>query len=54
MEGDVQRGDRGGSEVAEATVMDALNGLVTQHSRWGFWECYDRLRLDGYRVNHMV
>lgn len=33
-------------------VVDALNGLVDKHRRWGFWKCYDRLRLDGKPWNH--
>jgi len=31
----------------DAEVIDALNTLVTRHSRWGFWKCFTRLRLDG-------
>lgn len=42
----------GEARIRDATVIDALNGLVAQHSRWGFWKCYDRLRLDGPRWNH--
>ena len=30
----------------------ALNGVVEQHPRWGFWLCYHRLRLLGQRWNH--
>jgi putative transposase len=33
-------------------VIDALNAVVEAHHRWGFWKCYDRLRLDGYPWNH--
>jgi len=33
-------------------VIDALNALVEKHRRWGFWKCFDRLRLDGRRWNH--
>lgn len=32
--------------------MDALNDLVARCPRWGFWKCFDRLRLDGKRWNH--
>ena len=32
--------------------MEALNGVVEQHPRWGFWMCYNRLRLLGQRWNH--
>jgi len=33
-------------------IIDALNDVVEKHSRWGFWKCYDRLRLDGHPWNH--
>ena len=33
-------------------VIDALQMLVEKHRRWGFWKCYDRLRLDGRPWNH--
>jgi len=29
-----------------------LNELVARRPRWGFWKLYDRLRLDGQRINH--
>ena len=32
--------------------MDALNALIEKHPRWGFWMCYDRLRLAGHWWNH--
>jgi len=32
--------------------MAALTTLVAAKSRWGFWKCYDRLRLDGQLWNH--
>lgn len=25
---------------------------MERHPSWGFWKCYDRLRLDGHRWNH--
>jgi putative transposase len=33
-------------------VIEALNGIVERKPRWGFWKCFDRLRLDGRRWNH--
>jgi putative transposase len=33
-------------------VFEALNELVARRPRWGFWKLYDRLRLDGQRINH--
>ena len=33
-------------------VIDALNEVVDKRRRWGFWKCYDRLRLDGKPWNH--
>lgn len=35
----------------DAAVIDALNGVVEEHRRWGFWKCFHRLRLDGHRWN---
>jgi putative transposase len=42
----------GGQSEKDAPVIEALNAVVTKHSRWGFWKCFDRLRLDGCRWNH--
>jgi putative transposase len=36
----------------DAPVMAALTTLVAAKSRWGFWKCFDRLRLDGHCWNH--
>jgi putative transposase len=36
----------------DAPVVEALQGVVAHHMRWGFWKCFDRLRLDGHRWNH--
>ena len=33
-------------------MIEALNDLVEVHPRWGFWKCFDRLRLDGSWWNH--
>lgn len=33
-------------------VIDALQAVVRENTRWGFWKCFDRLRLDGRAWNH--
>ncbi|MBU8922633.1 MAG: IS3 family transposase [Bacteroidales bacterium] len=33
-------------------VIDALQELMEDNIRWGFWKCFDRIRLDGHRWNH--
>ena len=33
-------------------VIDALQEIVEKHNRWGFWMCFERLRLDGRPWNH--
>jgi putative transposase len=37
---------------SDAEVIDALQAVVERHSRWGFWKCFRRLRLDGRVWNH--
>jgi putative transposase len=36
----------------DAPVIEALNMVVGQHGRWGFWKCYGRIRLDEHFWNH--
>jgi putative transposase len=36
----------------DAAVMTALLAVVEKRTRWGFWKCFDRLRLDGQPWNH--
>ncbi len=33
-------------------VIAALTKVTDEHRRWGFWKCYQRLRLDGQPWNH--
>ena len=33
-------------------VIDAINEVIAKRPRLGFWKCFDRIRLDGYRFNH--
>ncbi len=36
----------------DGAVIEALRVVIEQHGRWGFWKCFDRLRLDGRPWNH--
>mgnify|MGYP002777148869 FL=1 len=36
----------------DAPVITALQAVVAQHGRWGFWKCFDRLRALGHAWNH--
>lgn len=38
--------------TVDAPVIDALQGVVAARPRWGFWKCFDRLRLLGHAWNH--
>jgi putative transposase len=38
--------------VRDAVVMAAVMAIVERHGRWGFWKCFDRLRLLGHPWNH--
>jgi putative transposase len=40
------------SSERDASVIAALNAMVEKRPRWGFWKCYDRLRIDGHAWNH--
>jgi putative transposase len=42
-----RRGDKQDQEVIEALIQ-----TVEKHPRWGFWKCYDDLRLNGCSWNH--
>ena len=36
----------------DTAVITALQAVVQTSPRWGFWKCFDRLRLLGHRWNH--
>jgi putative transposase len=47
------RGDgRERADKKDAPVIEALNKVVGEHPRWGFWMCYHRLRNLGHGWNH--
>ena len=33
-------------------VIDVLQEIIDRRPRWGFWKCFDRIRLDGHGFNH--
>lgn len=37
---------------SDQEVIEVLNEIVARKPRWGFWKLHDRLRLDGYCINH--
>lgn len=38
--------------LTDQPVIDALQAVVTDKPRWGFWKCFDRMRLLGHPWNH--
>ncbi len=38
--------------LSDQPVIDALEDVVSARPRWGFWKCFDRLRLTGHTWNH--
>jgi putative transposase len=36
----------------DALVIEALNRQVEKRPNWGFWKCYDRMRIEGCPWNH--
>lgn len=41
-----------GGNNHDGELIEALNRTVEKHPRWGFWKCYDYLRLNGKVWNH--
>ena len=47
------RGDAAEKQAqVDAPVIDALNDIIEDHGRWGFWKCFDTLRNRGHRWHH--
>lgn len=42
---------RGDQVERDQAVITALTGVAADQPRWGFWKCFDRLRLDGHPWN---
>ena len=40
------------ASVKDAPIIEALNGVVSRHGRWGFWKCFHWLRSQGHGWNH--
>ncbi len=36
----------------DAAVIAVLNGMLEKRPRWGFWKCFDRMRIEGHPWNH--
>lgn len=39
-------------KARDHAVIAALQAVVAEEQRWGFWKCHDRLRAQGYGWNH--
>lgn len=39
-------------EAHDAPIVEALNLALAKNGRWGFWLCFDWIRLQGHRWNH--
>lgn len=48
----ISRPTRADQAKVDEAVIEALNALVAQHGRWGFWKCHHRLRAEGHAWNH--
>ena len=35
------------SAERDGAVISVLNGMVAKRPRWGFWKCFDRMRIEG-------
>lgn len=40
------------AKTEDTTIQDALNAVVGEHARWGFWKCFHWLRQQGFKWNH--
>ncbi len=40
------------ASVRDAPIIEALNGVLSCHGRWGFWKCFHWLRSLGHSWNH--
>jgi putative transposase len=40
------------STERDSEVIAALGDMVAKRPRWGFWKCYDRMRIEGRPWNH--
>jgi putative transposase len=40
------------SAVRDDEVIRVLTAMVAKRPRWGFWKCFDRMRIEGHPWNH--